>query len=71
MEGKSLYVKVDDYKDIVDIMTLIKKKIQDAKGILNSINNLKNDEDIEIDEWNNNIEEIDRKIDDLDRALFE
>ena len=71
MERKALYVKVDDYKDIVDIMTLIRKKLQDAKGILNSINGLKNEEDKEIEQWNSNIDEIDRKIDYLDRTLFE
>jgi len=71
MERKALYVKVEDYKDIVDIMTLIRKKLQDAKGILNSINSLKNEEDREIEQWNSNVEEIDRKIDYLDRTLFE
>ena len=71
MERKALYVKVDDYKDIVDIMTLIRKKLQDAKSILNSINGLKNEEDKEIEQWNSNIDEIDRKIDYLDRTLFE
>jgi len=71
MDKKSLYVKVEDYKDIVDIMTLVKKKIQDAKGMLNNINTLKNDEDAEIEEWNSTLQEIDRKIDDLDRTLFE
>jgi peptidoglycan hydrolase CwlO-like protein len=71
MEKKPLYVKVEDYKDIVDIMTLIRKKLQDARGILNSINNLKNEEDSEIEQWNMNIDEIDKKIDYLDRNLFE
>ena len=71
MERKSLYVKIEDYKDIVDIMTLIKKKIEDAKGILGSINALKNQEDSEIEQWNSNIDEIDRKIDYLDKTLFE
>jgi peptidoglycan hydrolase CwlO-like protein len=71
MERKPLYVKIEDYKDIVDIMTLIRKKIQDAKGILNSINNLKNEEDVEIEQWNMNIEEINKKIDFLDRTLFD
>jgi hypothetical protein len=71
MERKPIYVKIEDYKDIVDIMTLIRKKLQDAKGILNSINTLKNEEDSEIEQWNMNLEEIDKKIDFLDRTLFE
>ncbi|MFT4303408.1 MAG: hypothetical protein ACMXYG_02505 [Candidatus Woesearchaeota archaeon] len=68
---KKVYVKVEDYKDIVDIMTLIKKKVSDARNVLGSINNLKNEEDAELEQWNNNLDEIDRKIDYLDRTLFE
>ena len=71
MERKSLYVKVEDYKDIIDIMTLIRKKINDAKNILDSVNTLKQQEDAEIDQWNNSVNEIERKIDYLDKTLFE
>ena len=71
MERKPLFVKIDDYKDVVDIMTLIKKKINDAKDILASINNIKNQEDAEIEQWNSNLDDIDRKVDYIDRSLFE
>ncbi|MFT4343240.1 MAG: hypothetical protein ACMXYE_00670 [Candidatus Woesearchaeota archaeon] len=71
MERKALYVKVDDYKDIIDIMTLIRKKLQDAKSILDTINNLKNEEDAEISNWNTNVDEIERKMDYLDKTLFD
>lgn len=71
MERKPLYVKVDDYKDIIDIMTLIRKKINDAKNVLDSVNTLKQQEDAEIDQWNSSINEIERKIDYLDKTLFE
>lgn len=68
---KKVYVKVEDYKDIVDIMTLIRKKVSDARTILGGVNNLKNEEDAELEQWNSNLDEIDRKIDYLDRTLFE
>ncbi|MCB9358401.1 hypothetical protein H6503_00565 [Candidatus Woesearchaeota archaeon] len=68
---KKVYVKVEDYKDIVDIMTLIRKKVGDARNVLGAINNLKNEEDAELEQWNSNLDEIDRKIDYLDRTLFE
>jgi uncharacterized protein Yka (UPF0111/DUF47 family) len=72
MERKSqIYVKVDDYKDIIDIMTLIRKRINDARGVLNSVNQLKNEEDSELEQWNSQLEEIEKKIDYLDRSLFD
>ena len=72
MERRSpIFVKIDDYKDIIDIVTLLRKKIGDAKGILNSINALKNEEDTELDQWNANLEEVEKKIDFINRNLFD
>jgi hypothetical protein len=71
MERKPLFVKIDDYKDVIDIMTLIKKKINDAKSILVSINDIKAQEDSEIEQWNNKIEDIEKKIEYIDKNLFE
>lgn len=67
----SVFVKIDDYKDIVDIVTLLKKKIRDAKGILSSINELRNAEDAEIEQWGSSLEEIEKKVDFINRSLFE
>ena len=71
MERKPLFVKIDDYKDVVDIMTLIKKKLYDAKNILSSINDIKTKEDSEVRQWNENIEEIESKVEYIDRNLFD
>jgi hypothetical protein len=72
MERKApIYVKIDDYKDIVDILTLLRKKISDAKGIIGQINALKNEEDSELEQWNSGLEEIQKKIDYLNRSMFE
>lgn len=72
MERKShIFVKVEDYKDIVDIVTLLKKKIRDARGVINSINTLKNEEDAEIEQWGSSIDEIEKKIDFINRSLLE
>ena len=72
MERKShIFVKVEDYKDIVDIVTLLKKKIRDARGVVNSINTLKNEEDAEIEQWSSSIDEIEKKIDFINRSLLE
>lgn len=66
-----LFVRIDDYKDTIDIITLLKKKVMDAKRILNSINSLKEEEDTEIEQWNSNIEEMENKIDYINRSMFE
>lgn len=73
MEKKEVpvYVKVDDYKDVLEIMDVIKKKIIETKGVLQKLNDLKNAEDTEFDAWSAELEEVERKIAFIDRTLFE
>ncbi len=66
-----IFVKIDEYKDILDVISLIKSKITESKTILARINELKNAEDSEIEVWTNELEEVERKIEFVDRTLFE
>ena len=52
MEGKEempVFVRVDEYKDVLEIMNHIKTKIENAKDTLAKINQLKNEEDAELE----------------------
>jgi hypothetical protein len=69
--GMNVFVKVDEYKDILDILGLIQEKIKEAKTILGKINELKNQEDAELELWKNNIADVERKVDFIDQTLFE
>jgi len=64
-------VKVDEYKDILELVGTIKAKLEDAKETLNKINEMKNDEDSELDLWHTEIEEIEKKVEHVDKVLFE
>lgn len=66
-----VFVKIDEYKDVLDVMELIKNKISQAKDIIGKINELKNEEDYELEMWKTSIEDIERKIDNIDRSLLE
>lgn len=66
-----IYVKLDEYKDILDIINLLKNKIEEAKSILGKINELKNEEDSELELWKNKLEEVERKVGYIDKTLFE
>lgn len=69
--GAPVFVKVDGYKEILDVLDMIKGKISEIRGTLSSINDLRNDEDSEVSMWNGTIEDIEKKIDDIDRIMFE
>lgn len=66
-----VFVKVDEYKDVLDILDLVKNKIKSAKDAIREINDLKNQEDSEIALWANEIEDIERKVEFIDQTLLE
>lgn len=66
-----VFVKVDDYKDVLDILDLVKNKINDAKKTLHEINELKNDEDSELATWATEIADIEKKVEFIDSTLLE
>ncbi|MBW2992123.1 hypothetical protein KY345_02805 [Candidatus Woesearchaeota archaeon] len=70
-EGMPVYVRIEEYKDVLDVMNLIKSKIAEAKETLAKLNDLKNEEDAELELWHTSLEEAERKVDFADKALFE
>ena len=69
MENKKetpVFIKVDEYKDVIDIMQLVRTKLEDAKKALAKLNELKAQEDSELSSWQTNLDEIERKIDAVD-----
>lgn len=71
-EGKaSVFVKVDNYKDVLGVLEIIKDKLEQAKRTLDDINELKNEEDSELELWKGTLDELEAKIANIDHALFE
>ena len=70
-ERMPVFVRIEDYKDILDVINMIKNKISEAKETLGKINELKNEEDAELELWQTGIEEIERKAEFIDKTLFE
>lgn len=71
MSEMPLFVKIEEYKDVLDVVNMIKTKIEDAKRTLSKINELGNEEDAELEQWHATIEEVERKVEFIDKTLFE
>jgi hypothetical protein len=72
MESKTpVFVRIEDYKDVLDIMELVKSKIHEANQTIEQINVLKNQEDSELELWKNELADVERKMDYMDKTLFE
>ncbi len=66
-----VFVKVDDYDEVLNIIKTIRHKIDDAKNTLLKINDLKNEEDHQLELWQNSLSEVEKKIDFIDHSLNE
>ncbi len=71
MKEMPVFIKIDEYKEVIEIVRTIKKKLDDAKSILYKINELKNKEDSELEDWKMNINEIEKKIEEINSSMFE
>ena len=69
--GAPVFVKVDDYKEILDVLDMIKGKLEEIRGTLHDVHELRNQEDSEVTMWNNTIDDIEKKIENIDKMIFE
>ena len=69
--GMPVFVKVDEYKEILDVLEMIKSKIKEIRAALGDINALRHEEDAEFAMWNNVVNDIDKKIEGIDKLMFE
>ena len=69
--GMPVFVKVDEYREILDVLDMIKGKIKEIRETLRSINSLRNEEDSELAIWNGTINDIEKKIEGIDKLMFE
>ena len=71
MNDMPVFVNVVDFNDALDVMNMIRLKIEDAKKTLEKVHELKSEEETEIELWHTSIEEVERKIDFVDKTLSE
>ena len=57
-------------EEVLDVLDVIKGKLEKAKQTLNEINQLKDEEDRELAAWSANIEDIESKVDMVDKTIF-
>ncbi|MCK4670384.1 MAG: hypothetical protein KAT43_04205 [Nanoarchaeota archaeon] len=66
-----IFVRIEEYRDVLDVINMIKHKLSEAKEAINRINELKNEEDLELERWESGLEAIERKVQFIDKSLFE
>ena len=66
-----VFVRIDEYKDVLELVKLVRRKLDEAKETLAKIHDLKNEEDHQLELWQNALQEIEKKIDFMDHSLNE
>lgn len=66
-----VFVKINDYKDVLDVVDVMKRKLKETAQTLDNIKQLKAEEDKELQEWEKNVTEISRRLAFIDSAFFE
>jgi len=70
-KNMNVFVKISEYQDVLDIVQLINEKVKEARHVLGKINDLKNQEDAELNNWKISLDDVERKLKYIDLALFE
>ena len=66
-----MFIKIENYKEVIELMRMIRKKIEEAKINLERIYNIKNEEDIKIEEWDDLLRDVEKRIIFIDDVLLE
>lgn len=65
-----VYVKIHDFEEVMTILDNVKRKVKEAHDILGKLNELKAEEDKELLAWNENLDDIANRINQIDRSLL-
>jgi len=71
MEKMPVFVKVDEYDSVLSLLKTIQKKLEEAKDTIVKINDLKNEEDHQLEMWQGTLGEIEKKLDFITHSLSE
>ena len=67
----SVFVRLDKYRELYDLLGQIRSKLGDAKQILKKVKELKNQEDGELESWQNELGSVEQKLSEIHDAMSE
>ncbi len=69
-QGKSLFIKVDQYEEALQKLELVTNSIRNAEDTLQKIEELRNQEAQELGVWKQKLDEIKNQLRMMDKTLF-
>ena len=66
-----VFIKIDEYDDVLNLLKMVRRKLDEAKETLAKIHDLKNEEDHQLELWQSTLAEVEKKVDFIDHSLNE
>ena len=69
MNNTPVFVKIEEYKDLLDIMNLTEEKLKKAQELLEKIKTLKGQEDAALETWKQELKNVDSRVSEIGKRL--
>ena len=70
-EKSPVFIKIDEYRNVLDTVDTLKKQIVTIRKTIDDINKLREEEQDELTQWTERVDDIEQKILFVDNVLFE
>jgi hypothetical protein len=71
IKEKPVFVQIDDYRDAMNNIEILKQKVREVEFILDKLNEIKSQEQLEISNCETSLNKIKEKLVEIDKKLFE
>tara|TARA_Y100000310_G_scaffold13087_1_gene13416 strand:- start:5501 stop:6169 length:669 start_codon:yes stop_codon:yes gene_type:complete len=71
MDNRPVFVQIDDYKDAMNNIEVLKQKIREVEYMLDRLNEIKSEEQLEISNCETSLNKIKESLIGIDKKLFE
>lgn len=69
--GETVFVKIDDYREVLSGMQVIKGELKEAESVVTRLNEIKDEKDKQFQKWRTSLEDVQQKLAYVDNVLFE
>ena len=70
MATPPVFIKIEEFQELVDIATLTKERLKKARQLLARIKDLKSQEDAAVSDWGAKLDAVETRLSDIDKRLF-
>jgi len=69
MSTGPVFVKIDEYQDLLDLLNITEGKLQKARALLQKVKELKSQEDLVLQTWQSEIEMVESRVQEVNTIL--